>query len=150
MIRAFQRLFLVLLGAFLGSACNPKMEYGVPGATYRVDGVVRAADGDKPPIAGIKLSMGEAYGSFFDGVTGVFATTDAQGRFSFEKNLFPCGNSCQLKVRDVDGEDNGGKFKDKDVQLSLKQTAKGNGNWDEGTFEQKDVEVLLERDSTGE
>ncbi len=134
MTRLFSKIICVVVGAVLGAAAcgEDAVEYGMPQARYKIDGQVVAAVGSQP-VQGIQIGLG-----------GETVITDASGNFSLDVQTFPCNDQCQLEVKDIDGADNGGEFQDKNVAINPTKTAEGDGDWDEGTFEQSDIEVQLD------
>lgn len=137
---------LVAVLALLGfSACGEKeeswAEYGCPNAKYRVRGSV--TDESNTPIKGIRISVKYVWA---DNDMGKPVFTDENGEFDTEPlYVFPA--PFNLIIEDVDGEDNGGKFKTKEVSskdMSVKETEKGSG-WYEGAYDYT-ADVKLEKE----
>jgi putative lipoprotein (rSAM/lipoprotein system) len=111
----------------------------MPHATYKFSGKITAAI-TEAPIKGIRVS-------FPDRET---TSSDAQGAWSLvAEGCRPCGlggwGPCEIIFTDVDGADNGGTFAELSFPLEPTQTQPGSG-WNEGTFEQHDIETELERE----
>jgi putative lipoprotein (rSAM/lipoprotein system) len=132
------RLLATAIGVFGLAGCSAKTadEYGQPYATYRLDGHVVTAN-EKQPVSGIKLHF-----SWIDTVTDTNGVWQLNGPGSW------CFDACSLEVHDTDGDSSGGKFQDKTVPLTLTKTANGSGKWNEGTYEQHDIHIELDPDST--
>ena len=124
--------------AFLGlitvSAC-----YGVPYADFEVKGHV--TDENDKPIEGIEVSgHWGAHGQ---------ATTANDGSFSVSGE-YNGGESMELVFTDVDGEENGGKFKRKIVDVELTQVKKGGQGFYGGKYIGNNVNVKLKLDDGSE
>jgi len=132
------RMLLGLLGTILGmgaAGCGAPVYgvapvYGAPSAEYKLSGKVVDAT-TKVAIPGISLA--------FQGGT---TTSGADGTWLMDTSAFPCGNTCTLSVRDTDGTVNG-SYTDLEVALAPTQTTPGSGPFNEGLFEQKDIQVAL-------
>jgi putative lipoprotein (rSAM/lipoprotein system) len=138
MMRLIYRLLAATLG-LLGFAGCSEMEpmYAppyVPHATYVLGGHVISAD-EKKPIIGIEVSF-----STRDTVT------DANGAWMLWERGTWCDDACSLAVRDIDGDDNGGKFKDKKIPLSLTKVMDGDDR-NYGTYEQHSIVIELDPDT---
>lgn len=139
-MKLIYRCICLVLGALLGAGCDSddgtRVEYGQPHGTLRLDGHVQDEAGD--PIAGIQVYH---YGCEPD-------TTDAQGAWAIEDEFaqVPCseGDSlrCAVVASDIDGAE-GGQYKEALELLDLTRTEEGSG-WYEGTFEQHDIDLVLE------
>jgi putative lipoprotein (rSAM/lipoprotein system) len=124
----------VPVAALATSGCNGA--YGMPFATYSLDGtVVSAESGD--PIEGIELQFG------WDEVTSL---TDAGGAWTLWGDDAAPGTppTASVTVRDVDGAENGA-YQDTEVDVPVSRTGDGSGDWDEGSFAAHDVVIELER-----
>ena len=109
-------------------------EYGMPHATFRLDGRVVSAANSEEGIPGIEVSFQD-----------VQTHTDENGAWNIHETwLAPCGwiGPCALEVRDIDGEENG-YFRNKEVNLDTTQTKEASG-WFEGKFEQSEIIIKLE------
>ena len=103
--------------------------YGMPQGHYIVDGtVVDAVPGD--PVDGVQVSLPDPA-----------TITDADGHWAFDYE----GDSQPVEVSgtDIDGDTNGA-YDPATVPLSLEQTAEGKDSFDNGTWEQHDVQIALE------
>lgn len=76
-----------------------------PPPSTTIQGKVSANE-TRSPIPGIKVSIEE---------TGYLGYTDADGAFKFEK--VPINGDYKIKLEDVDGDANGGLFKEKTLTL---------------------------------
>jgi putative lipoprotein (rSAM/lipoprotein system) len=109
--------------------------YGMPFASYDLDGtVVSAESGD--PIQGIELQFG------WDEVTSL---TDADGAWALAGDDGAPGSPAMahVTVRDVDGAANGA-YQDAEVDVPVTRTGEGSGDWDEGSFAAHGVVIELE------
>ena len=140
----------MILGALLGflgfSSCNifenPFIRdmYGQPSANYKLVGSVTDESGK--PIKGIQVTFHPEFSGTVDEDNSWQTDTlysDASGKFSKDvlKYDWPDLTNSVVKFRDVDGPDNGGSFKPKDMPVSalkVDQTQKGSGSWFEGYF----------------
>lgn len=117
-----------ILGLVTISAC-----YGVPYSEYvsRVQVNGRVTDENNNPIEGIQIEG--AVSGTFSGSDGSFTLS---GRSNHEETV-------ELHFQDVDGEANGGKFKDKTIEVQLKYyDDMSHGMLD--TYAADDVDVKLE------
>lgn len=137
MKRKILKLLSVILGLIV-SACSiadetnpPAPMYGMPSAEYKVNGTVKNESGD--PIEGIQITLNSE----------VQVYSDENGEWLIEDNAVANFDESILEVEDIDGTDNGGEFSDKTVELTLTQTEDGDGDWDEGTYEQHDIDIVL-------
>lgn len=128
------RWALGILGfAGTASSCDePVCMYGMPIMDYTISGKVQNEDGE--PVKGIEVTTD-------DDCYGNVASSGADGTFSLKSQHFP-RETLTIQARDVDGPENG-EYLDKDQEVTLKQTAKGDGSWYEGAFEAKDVVIVL-------
>lgn len=109
-------------------------EYGVPHATYQINGTVTDSDGN--PIPGIEVlaRLWNPENGPEDDVYLPTGVTDAQGRFALEEQAWPGHTAVSIECKDVDGEANGGLFESASGEASLTQQAEGDGKWNDGTF----------------
>ena len=139
-----------LLGSLLGllgfTSCNILVNpfirdmYGQPTASYKLVGSVTDEAGE--PVKGIQVTFHPELGNNGEEVNSWIVDTlysDASGKFSRDvlKYDWPDLDNAVVKFRDIDGPDNGGSFKPKDVPVSalkVDQTRKGEGNWNQGDF----------------
>lgn len=109
-------------------------EYGVPHATYKVEGTVTDPDG--APIPGIEV-LALLWNQAWEPDGGEFLPvgyTDQEGRFHLEGTAWPGATEIRVECKDVDGEANGGLFESASGEASLTQQAEGDGKWNDGTF----------------
>lgn len=109
-------------------------EYGCPFAEYSVKG--RVVDADKNPINNIEVLLDEFPWP---------VRTDEDGSFHVSGEAFPDMPTMTLRVTDTDGEENGGEFESKEVEVEMEHVETGDGGWYEGRYESEDVEIVLER-----
>ncbi len=146
-MKLIYRCLCLVLGAVLGSGCSdstepveygPMPEYGVPSGTIRLDG--RVLDHVGAPISGVEVSF---LGALAD-------TSDAAGAWSLDgqHGYIPCVDGgptdCEVVATDIDGPANGGPFPPVTVTLDLTQTVPGNGGYDQGTWEQHNIDIVLD------
>lgn len=112
--------------------------YGTPTSQFKVKGKVTSEDGT--PIQGIKTVLGEGYDNII--VYHKDSTfTDKDGNYSFEGEKMtgiPSAKYMKITFEDVDGEANGGTFANdtiKKEEFVVKNTEKGDDDWDMGTYE---------------
>ncbi len=107
------------------------VDYGAPSIRYLFSGTVtNAATGD--PVQGIELD--------FQGIT---TASTKEGVWSIDTQAADyCADACVLNAHDVDGEDNG-VFEDLQVALAPTQTM--GHSPEEGTYEQFDIAVPMNR-----
>lgn len=140
----------MLLGSLLGllgfTSCNILVNpfirdmYGQPTASYKLVGSVTDEAGE--PVKGIQVTFHPELVNTSEEVNAWNTDTlysDASGKFSKDvlKYDWPDLDNAVVKFRDIDGPDNGGSFKPKDVPVSalkVDQTRKGEGNWNQGDF----------------
>ena len=132
-----------------------RVMYGVPSMDFRVRGQV--IDPQGKPVPGVDVNMlergmevkdGELQGdpervqSFLDHTS---VTTDDEGRFEIRNSGMP-QETVRLMVRDVDGAENGGEYKNQvlGVQVESEDMDRtGYNGWYQGTFK-KEVQIKLE------
>jgi len=141
LMRIRLRKLYLWLGGLLGlSGCDligeigdVRCMYGTPYADYNVD--ISVCDEDNKPIKGIQIS---AYG--LDPDKTVY--TDVNGKAKFDVSEM----TLSLTLTDIDGEANGGEFKEKTVKeedLTVKKTGKGDGAWYEGKYSAKGIVKMV-------
>lgn len=132
MRRNLIRFATALLGSTFGLTGCPVAEYGMPHATFDLDGTVLGAGTDSG-VEGLTVS--------FDGNE---ATTGADGTWTMtEVSAFPCGDNCSLTVTDTDGDDNGA-YDEEQVTFAASQVEEGDGSWDEGRWEATGITVEVD------
>jgi len=112
-------------------------EYGTPHINYNVIGNVTDESGN--PIVGIRVIKNDNE----DRPDTIY--TDAKGQFKTHSGMMIGSSlkdsqdtiSVKLKYNDVDGTANGSFKEDSTLykEMSSKQTAKGSGAWDNGTYQ---------------
>ena len=98
-------LIVCSFGALAAAEFGCGDDYGVPGVPS-TGGSVRAA-GTEEPIPGIWVSIPEKK---------AVTTTDEYGEFNFE---FDLNRATLLLLKDIDGPENGGEFRDKTVTINV-------------------------------
>ena len=154
----FNRWYNIVLAAllsFVGYGCSDNDDpgtamYGSPSASYKVSGTVTDENGN--PIEGIKASLTyikEVEGEIVAEEDISAVLTDASGKFSLgtpRMDLLP--NNVKLVVKDIDGEEHGGTFKDgiNDIEfMNAKLVTPGDGSWYSGTLAiEQDVKMEKE------
>lgn len=141
MKKLFYQTIVLFLGLFF-SSCSPggeygppPVEYGAPTAEYVLNGTVFNQQSE--PISGIEIEFSNST-----------TYSDENGNWAINFETDPCGDSCQIVVRDIDGTENGGLYKETNLDLELTQTLESSG-WYEGKFEQEDILITLEEDEGG-
>ena len=130
----FKMVGVFLLGLLVFSSCTKQepdsiyppyggqgaLAYGSPVARYKVSGKVFTNSGK--PIEGIKVNV-------------MFTTiyTAGDGSFSGEVSYYPRDN-VTISFTDVDGDKYQGEFQSLSVNVTPKQTGKGDGSWFQGTY----------------
>lgn len=138
---------LVLLGFAACSSDNddereePRVEYGTPSASYKVNGKVITSDAEKKPIKNIRVVMiedvDETKVPYIKGDT-VF--TNNEGKFEIKSSYF-ASNKVKVKLQDVNGEDNS-LFEEKIEKIEFKSSDfKGGSGWYRGEA-QKDLGTI--------
>ena len=129
-VKAFDKIIvsrLALLGIF--SSCDNKTicEYGTPYAEFEIKGVV-TDKATSQSIQGIRV-VRQIYQQYGDTLY-----TDSEGRYSIKFGFYDDGR--HLKFEDIDGEENGGYFEAKEIDVTITEAdrvKKGDG-WYEGKF----------------
>ncbi|MCL2041593.1 MAG: radical SAM-associated putative lipoprotein [Bacteroidales bacterium] len=137
-IKLFDKIIVILLSFFgiFNSCTQPDMygmpypEYGTPYADYEIKGVVTNKE-NAHPLQNIRV-IHQTYSDTL--------YTDSQGKYAFnfyyEGGAYP-ERIFHLKVEDIDGEENGGDFTIREIELKITEAdrvQKGDGNWYEGKF----------------
>lgn len=154
----FNRWYNIVLAAllsFVGYGCSDNDDpgtamYGSPSASYKVSGTVTDENGN--PIEGIKASLtyiNEVEGEIVAEEDISAVLTDASGKFSLGTPVMDLGlNGVKLVVKDIDGEEHGGTFKDgiNDIEFeNAKLVTPGDGSWYSGTLAiEQDVKMEKE------
>lgn len=134
---------LALLGfSACGEGKEPMPEYGTPSVSYRIKGTV--TDKDNAPIKGIKVVISDEPEIESDDIT---VYTDADGKFSGPHTYSFSLYGQTVTFEDVDGEDNGGRFKSSTLgidDMTAKKVKEG-GHWYSGDYEVT-ADVKLEKE----
>ena len=139
--RLFDKMIVLLLGGFgMFGACNvftsgdmpeeTPVEYGMPHAAFVLQGTVTGKV-TAQPIQNIRVVRPFGYENQYGDTT----YTDENGKYAYLFGDFP-EIKYQLKFEDMDGEDNGGRFQTKEVEVQFTQAdqvEKGQG-WFYGKF----------------
>lgn len=137
---------LTALLSMLGYGCSsdepdmygtPVAEYGVPYATYMVEGTV--TDEANNPIQGIKTSIKGIFPNgdkvYVDAVDSVLS--DASGKYQLRYRGMD-RPEYKLIVEDIDGEANGGEFLSDTLDIEYGKAVKvknGDGAWNGGEYQ---------------
>lgn len=133
-----QWLTAILLSALGFSACSDSksewdmpLMYGSPTVDYKTEG--RVTDSENNPIPGLKIVLTEKPRNYsnIDNIVTQTLTTDAEGKFISEKILEPVNYFGTLTITDIDGEANGGEFKEQTVELWDLETTIDKSNQDD-------------------
>lgn len=139
------KFFINALLAIIGITSCDKInttpaEYGCPHATLDISGKVTSSDGK--PIKGIQTIIQEEESEYYPRIKDTLYT-DANGQYNYtNKDIFSIPEKLTITFKDIDNEENGGKFANKTENVNkgeYKQTEKASG-WYKGKFElNKDV-----------
>jgi len=132
-IKFFDKIIVLLLG-FSGffNSCESPAEYGMPHADFEIKGIA-TDETNSQPIQNIRV-IRQIYENFGDTLY-----TDSEGKYAFEFQEFPPSpeSTFHLKIEDIDGEENGGDFGTKEIDVTITkadQVKKGDGSWYDGKF----------------
>jgi putative lipoprotein (rSAM/lipoprotein system) len=144
LIKIFDKIIIALL-AFVGiTACSDSLvEYGSPHADYEIKGTITNRQ-NSSPIKNIRVvNQRDTY--YNDTVY-----TDNDGKYYFSINDYNLVNSVNLKAEDIDGEENGGDFETKEVDITFTNADKiANGSgWYQGKFSKTQNIELIKKDTT--
>ncbi len=146
----FNRWYNAVLTALLsiiGYGCSSSDDpeyicmYGTPHADYQFMGTVTDESGSA--VMGIKVSAKNVYRRYDSAVIetyGVDSTlTDSKGKYAIECRKCPGESTLKLIVEDLDGEANGGAFKNDTIDIDFDKAKKvkepdKDDYWSEGTF----------------
>lgn len=147
-INRWYNVVLTALLSVLGYACSSSDEddravcmYGTPHADYQFSGTVTDESGS--PVKGIKVSAKNVYRRYDSTVVetyGVDSTlTDSKGKYAVEGQAFLGEHILKLIVEDLDGEANGGAFKNDTIDIDFDNAKKvkepdKDDYWSNGTF----------------
>lgn len=135
-------------------------EYGVPSATYRFIGKVTGENEEGIPGIRVAVKMSADWTGAYverDGNMVPYIWEHADTLFTDEKGEFArqyallediesIPKHVQMKVEDVDGEENGGTFATQEgISVDVRQVEEGSGHWNMGTYEsQADIKMKKE------
>lgn len=143
-------LLLSILG-FAAVGCEGQVcMYGVPTATYEVK--ARVVDPEGNPIKGIEVVVSDREQEN-EWSRVLETTTKEDGTFenSRTKGLMPT-SALYVRLTDVDGEENGGDFRELvqevTVYNSVNKIEEGDGGWYNGCYEVKVGDIMLEPKSS--
>ena len=146
----FNRWYNTVLTALLsiiGYGCSSSDDpeyicmYGTPHADYQFMGTVTDESGSA--VMGIKVSAKNVYRRYDSAVIetyGVDSTlTDSKGKYAIECRKCLGESTLKLIVEDLDGEANGGAFKNDTIDIDFDKAKKvkepdKDDYWSEGTF----------------
>lgn len=153
MKKIFSNISRVMLAALgLSAATGCPMMYGSPYYILNVNGTVTDENGT--PIEGLEVAAGKFYESDSDGKRYVYLNsresvlTGKDGKFEIKESYSAAAEeSCAIIVKDVDGEENGGKFAADTVEVKLVKTKDGDHGWYEGDLSNAGpVEIKLKKE----
>ena len=127
-MKTLSRIFICALAAAALVSCS-KEPSGEPFMLFEIHGKVMDADGN--PLEGIHVISGQAD----------VQKTNINGVFTFFGRSVPSEHAL-LTFEDKDGEENGGEFVKKTMEIPLVEKTPGSGNF-MGTFFAGDVEVVM-------
>lgn len=159
-----RHLYELITGAILSlfgfNSCDliseyvePKSEYGMPHATFKITGTVKAEDTGEP-LQGIKVKFRQHVDAEDENgnplYTEVEFSSDKDGNVDVSFVEWPDDRDIQLTFEDIDKGENGGWFapdtlRKGDYKITLKEDKKS--NWHEGTYTIS-FEEKLKRDYT--
>jgi putative lipoprotein (rSAM/lipoprotein system) len=137
-LKLFDKAIIALLG-FTGllSSCYIVIEepaaYGMPSADFVLKGTVTDGASSQPirNIRVVRPFVEYAYGPEGIGYTqaGDTVYTDKDGKFAFEYGDDSFIMQYRLKLEDIDGVENGGKFRSKDVEGEFTEVNRDRGKF---------------------
>jgi putative lipoprotein (rSAM/lipoprotein system) len=130
MLIKINRLLVSVLAAVALLSCSSKEQEGDPYILFEVHGKV--IDTEANPLQGINIISG-----YSD-----VQVTKENGSFSFYGRTAPADHVL-LTFEDKDGNDNGGHFINKTMEISLNQKSPGTSGNFKGTFFAAEVEVIM-------
>ena len=128
-MRKLSRIFICVFAAVALVSCS-KEQNGDPFILFEVHGKVMDAAGN--PLEGINVIAGQAD----------VQKTNINGNFTFHGRAVP-SDHVLLTFEDKDGDDNGGEFVTKTVEIPLRQKSPGTSGNYKGTFFAGEVEVVM-------
>ena len=128
-MRKLSTIFICVFAAVALMSCS-KEQNGDPFILFEVHGKVMDAAGN--PLEGINVIAGQAD----------VQKTNINGNFTFHGRTVP-SDHVLLTFEDKDGDDNGGEFVTKTVEIPLRQKSPGTSGNYKGTFFAGEVEVVM-------
>ena len=128
-MRRLSRIFICAFAAAALMSCS-KEQNGDPFILFEVHGKVMDVAGN--PLEGINVIAGQAD----------VQKTNINGNFTFHGRTVP-SDHVLLTFEDKDGDDNGGDFVKKTVEIPLRQKSPGTSGNYKGTFFAGEVEVVM-------
>ena len=128
-MRILRKIFTLALAAAALLSCS-KEQVGDPYMLFEIHGKVMDAAGN--PLEGINVIAGQAD----------VQKTNVNGNFTFHGRTVP-SDHVLLTFEDKDGDDNGGEFVKKTVEIPLRQKTPGTSGNYKGTYFAGDVEVIM-------
>lgn len=129
---------LGIIGALSCLSCNFTIfapeEYGSPYADFEIKG--RVTDASGTPIKGIAVTVERTYLE-----DSTFTADD--GTYVIRGEMFP-QKALPVVFDDVDGEQNGGKFTKKTLDVTLTLVKDGDGKWNSGSYGAENADITLE------
>ena len=125
LIKFFDKIILLLLG--LSGIFYSCMKYGMPENEYEIKGTI--TDSSNKPIKAIRIIRERYYEDKNDTLY-----TNSEGRYSiklYEEYHIGSGMPINLKINDIDGEENGGEFVSTEIDVKFTGAdlvKKGHGN----------------------
>ncbi|MBR6306312.1 MAG: radical SAM-associated putative lipoprotein [Bacteroidales bacterium] len=148
-IRHFYEIIAGAVLSLLGfTGCDPlnviinsRVEYGMPHATFKVTGTVKAEDTGNP-VQGIKVKFRQHVDGSEDENGNPFYTevefsSDEDGKVEGSFVEWPDDKNIEFTFEDIDGEENGGYFapdtlRGKDIKIEFEEAKKS--TWYKGTY----------------
>ena len=114
---------------------EPRAEYGMPHATFKVMGNVKAAESSKP-IEGIVVKFSRESEKDRSWETAEFKS-DKNGKVDGSTQAWPSEEGIMLTFEDIDGEENGGLFapdtlRAKDLKITFVEDKES--HWHQGVY----------------
>jgi len=142
LIKFWDKIILLLLGlsSVAYTSCDygvPASKYGMPHGKYELKGTVTDKETSKPiPNIQVVRQYGD---TIYTDVDGKYAYPNPSSNFYIDSEFY-------IKFEDIDGEENGGEFETKEMDIKFTEAdrvEKGDGDWYKGKFA-KTVNIELE------
>jgi putative lipoprotein (rSAM/lipoprotein system) len=151
MKKLFSRLIIFILGLFGISSQLAAPQYGVPTASFDLDGMV-VTDDEKQPVKNIEITLKDAYA--FDKElkkwvsTTVYTNDEGFWEMSVNTAIYENYNfyhykSITLIINDIDGIENLGFFGEDNLSVEVEQTEEDKG-WYHGGFEKHGLIIVVD------